>query len=82
MANDVDPVGGHDGQDGAKPSHGEVNTKCRWAFTYVPDEGYAGVDSSYQAGNGQLSNVATVNLKIKGPTDGQQRILLPTILRN
>ncbi|MCA9865572.1 MAG: FG-GAP repeat protein [Anaerolineales bacterium] len=84
LANDVDPLSGvMTAKIGAKPSHGEVTLNADGAFTYVPDEGYAGVDSfTYQAGNGQLSNVATVNLKIKGPTDGQQRILLPTILRN
>lgn len=84
LANDVDPLSGTmTAKIGAKPSHGKVTLNADGGFTYVPDEGYAGVDSfTYQADNGQLSNAATVNLTIKGATDGEQRILLPTILRN
>lgn len=84
LANDIDPLSGvMTAKLDAKPSHGEVTLSADGAFTYVPDAGYAGTDTfTYQADNGQPSNVATVNLKIKGATDGEQRILLPTILRN
>ena len=84
LANDVNPLSGvMTVKLGAKPSHGKLTLNANGAFTYIPDAGYAGTDTfTYQADNGQLSNVATVSLKIKGATDSEQRILLPTILRN
>ena len=84
LANDVNPLSGvMTVKLGAKPSHGKLTLNANGAFTYIPDAGYAGTDTfTYQADNGQLSNVATVSLKVKGATDSEQRILLPTILRN
>ncbi|MBP6015454.1 MAG: FG-GAP repeat protein [Candidatus Promineofilum sp.] len=84
LANDVDPLSGvMTAKIGAQPSHGKVTLSANGAFTYVPNAGYAGTDTfTYQADNEQLSNVATVSLKIKGVTEGEQRVLLPTILRH
>ena len=64
-----------------KPAHGSLTLNANGGFTYQPHAGYVGQDSfTYRADNGQLSNIATVSLKIAGAPSQEQRIMFPVIL--
>lgn len=82
LGNDINPLGGAmTAKPGVNPRHGQLSLNTNGAFTYTPNAGYVGTDSfTYQADNGQPSNMATVNLTISDtPSDGET-IMLPVVL--
>ena len=84
LGNDINPLPGvMTAIDVSNPANGVLNMKADGSFTYTPNEGYSGVDSfTYQASNGELSNLATVTITITGENETDYRLLLPSILRN
>jgi hypothetical protein len=60
----------------AGPAHGALALSANGAFAYTPQAGYVGEDRfTYRAGNGQLSDVATVTITVTG--SGGFRVYLP-----
>ena len=82
LENDVNPLSGvMTAKLVNKPAHGSLTLNANGGFTYQPHAGYVGQDSfTYRADNGQLSNIATVNLKITGAPNQGQRIMFPVVL--
>lgn len=80
LANDVNPLPGNmTAVLGNEPDHGTLTLNANGGFTYTPDAGFNGQDSfTYRAGNGQLSNEATVTLNVG---DSGYLLALPVILR-
>jgi large repetitive protein len=69
LANDSDPDGDElFVAEFSQPAHGTVELNPDGAFTYTPDEGFAGTDSfTYRASDGvNLSRVATVTVEVLG----------------
>lgn len=83
LGNDVNPLATPmTAKLGVKPTHGTLTLNSNGGFTYIPNAGYVGQDSfTYQADNGQLSNTATVSLKVVDGSAGSGRVLLPAIMR-
>jgi hypothetical protein len=77
LANDVNPQPGPmTAVLAAGPAHGALALSANGAFAYTPQAGYVGEDRfTYRAGNGQLSDVATVTITVTG--SGGFRVYLP-----
>lgn len=80
LGNDVNPLpGAMTAVVATAPAHGTLALTANGSFTYTPQAGYAGADQfTYRAGNGQLSEPATVRLTV---TAVGYRLLLPGILK-
>lgn len=80
LGNDVNPLpGAMTARLAAAPQHGTVTLKSDGGFTYTPQANYQGQDHfTYQAGNGQWSDAATVTITV---TRSGYRVVLPVLLR-
>lgn len=80
LANDVNPLpGAMTARLIAAPQRGTVALKSDGGFTYTPQANYQGQDRfTYQAGNGQWSDAATVTITV---TRSGYRVMLPAVLR-
>jgi len=80
LGNDVNPLPGNmTAVLGNNPDHGTLTLNANGGFTYTPDAGFNGQDRfTYRAGNGQMSNEATVTLNVG---DSGYLLALPVILR-
>ena len=82
LGNDVNPLTGTmTAKLAGKPAHGSLTLNADGGFVYRPTAGFVGQDTfTYQADNGQLSEMATVTLKIAAAPEQGQQIMLPIIL--